>query len=98
MLSSTTIDRLRNSLWSGSRHSTFVNSWQNGSSHIRFFSAKRGEMRATKLADREPLPEPLARFFVWTSDGFVRDALPAFLPNLQKWCTTIRFWSGFPRL
>ncbi len=37
----------------------------------------------------------LARFFVWTGDGFARDALCADHPNLQKRCTIIRFWGGF---
>jgi hypothetical protein len=37
----------------------------------------------------------LARFFVWTGGGFVRDALCADLPNLQKRCATIRLSRGF---
>src|SRR6266487_5075796 len=55
MLSCSTIDRLRNSLWSGSRLSTFVNSQQNGPSHIRLFELQRSEMRADELVDRELL-------------------------------------------
>jgi hypothetical protein len=39
----------------------------------------------------------LACFFVWTGNGFARDALCADHPNLQKRCATIRFWSGVPR-
>jgi hypothetical protein len=42
MLSSSTVDRLRNRLWSGSWRSIFVNSQQNDSPHIRFFVLKRG--------------------------------------------------------
>jgi hypothetical protein len=37
----------------------------------------------------------LARFSVWTGDGFARSALSAYRSNLQKWCTNVRLWSGF---
>jgi hypothetical protein len=33
--------------------------------------------------------QPSACFSMWTDDGFARDVLPAFRPNLQKRCTTI---------
>ncbi len=39
----------------------------------------------------------LVCFFVRTGVGFVQDVLCADLPNLQKQCATIRFWSGFFR-
>src|SRR2546425_8063045 len=63
MLSSTTIDRLRNSLWSGSRRSIVVNSRHHGSSHIRFFLLKRGEMRANEMADPESRVKPILPIF-----------------------------------
>jgi hypothetical protein len=58
MVSSSTIDRLRNSLWSGSRRSILVNSQQHSSSHIRFFELQRSEMRASKTADPEHYANP----------------------------------------
>jgi hypothetical protein len=49
--------------YSGSRHSTCVNSRQNGSPHVRFFSAKRGEMRASRMADQEHYANRSLLFF-----------------------------------
>ena len=39
----------------------------------------------------------LDHFLVEAGDGFVRDALCADLPNLQKRCADIRLWSGFSK-
>ncbi len=71
MLSSTTIGYLRNRLWSGSRHSTCVNSRQHASSHIRFFLLKRGRKSKRNGRSRASV-EPSARFFLWTGDGFLQ--------------------------
>ena len=39
----------------------------------------------------------LDHFLVEAGDGFVRDALCADLPNLQKRCADIRLWTGFSK-
>jgi hypothetical protein len=39
----------------------------------------------------------LDHFLVEAGDGFVRDALSAFLPNLHKRCADIRLWRGFSK-
>jgi hypothetical protein len=54
------------------------------------YGSKRGGGFANELADREHYAARLARFFLWTGDGFERDALCTDLPNVQKRCTTIR--------
>ncbi len=68
----------------GSRRSICVNSRQNSSSHVRVFELKRGEMRANELADGEHHANRRARFFLWTGDGFERDATRALTPEFTQ--------------
>jgi hypothetical protein len=46
-------------------------------SHVRFFELKRGRTSPNELADREHHAKRRAHFFLWTRDGFERDALCA---------------------
>jgi hypothetical protein len=62
---------------SGSRHSTGVNSRQNGSPHVRFFSAKRGrksKQHGRSRALREPIlpvfPCGMVMFYARRTPGF----------------------------
>jgi hypothetical protein len=84
MVSSSTIDHVRNCLWSGSWLSIVVHSWQNDSPPIRFFALKRGEIRANNMATPEHYANHQALFLVWTDARKARNALIRLPLELTK--------------
>jgi len=83
MLSSSTVDHLRNRLWSGSWRSICVNSRQNDSPHIRFFALKRGR-KSERSGNSRALRELSAHVLVWTDARKARNVLICFPLKFTK--------------
>ncbi len=84
MVSSTPLDRLRNSRWRGSRRSRGINSRQHGSSHIRALLLKRGRESKRNGRSRVACQTDLAYVFVETAAGKARAGALSFPLELTK--------------